>query len=174
MCKILAINIGSTTIKLALDKDDGKPLNTTLPLGLHDNRELYNQDGFNLLVEHLKIAICKFLTQNDADLKKLALIISRGGLQKPGAAGIFLVNEAMCHDLSAGHYGHHPSSLGPVLAFSMAREGQISAYAIDPPSTDEFAPVARFSGIPELQRRSAFHALSHKAAGRKAASCRLF
>ncbi|MEA3332652.1 MAG: butyrate kinase [Pseudomonadota bacterium] len=167
---ILAINIGSTTIKLALDKSDGEVLSTTLALGLDDNRELYNQKGFNLLVERLKIQIHKFLTQNDAGLEKLDLIISRGGLQKPGAAGIFRVNEAMCRDLSAGSYGHHPSSLGPVLAFSMAREGQISAYAIDPPSTDEFAPVARFSGIPEIQRRSAFHALSHKAAGRMAAA----
>ncbi|MCD6429641.1 MAG: hypothetical protein J7L57_00260 [Deltaproteobacteria bacterium] len=83
--------------------------------------------------QHLKIPIQKFLSQNDADLEKLALIISRGGLQKPGAAGIFLINEAMYSDLSAGRYGHHPSSLGPVLAFSIAREGQISAYAIDPP-----------------------------------------
>ncbi len=167
---ILAINIGSTTIKLALDKGAGEPLSTTLPLGLHDNRELYRQEGFNLLAENLKIPIRKFLTENNTELEKLDLIISRGGLQKPGAAGIFRVNEAMCNDLSGGCYGHHPSSLGPVLAFSMAQEGQISAYAIDPPSTDEFASVARFSGIPELQRRSAFHALSHKAAGRKAAS----
>ncbi len=167
---IFAINVGSTTIKLALDKGDAEPFSTTLPLGLHDSRELYNQDGFNLLVERLKISIHKFLTKNGADPAKLDLIISRGGLQKPGAAGIFRVNDAMCRDLSSGRYGHHPSSLGPVLAFSMAREGQTYAYAIDPPSTDEFAPVARFSGIPEIQRRSAFHALSHKAAGRKAAS----
>ena len=167
---ILALNIGSTTIKLALDKGVGEPFSTTLPLGLHDNHELYNQGGFNLLVERLKIEVHKFLSQNGADPEKLDLIISRGGLQKPGTAGIFRVNDAMCRDLSAGRYGHHPSSLGPVLAFSMAREGQVSAYAIDPPSTDEFAPVARFSGIPEIQRRSAFHALSHKAAGRKAAS----
>ncbi len=167
---ILAINIGSTTIKLALDKGAGKPLSATLPLGLDDNRELYNRDGFNLLIKRLKIPIHKFLRQNDADLKKIALIISRGGLQKPGAAGIFRINEALCRDLTTGCYGYHPSSLGPVLAFSMAREGQISAYTIDPPSTDEFASVARFSGIPEIQRQSAFHALSHKAAGRRAAA----
>jgi len=167
---ILAINIGSTSIKLALDTGDGKPLNTTLPLELYNNRELYNHNEFNLLVKRLKIPIHKFLTQNKADLKELELIISRGGLQKPAPAGIFLINKAMCNDLSQGCYGHHPSSLGPVLAFSLAKERQISAYAIDPPSTDEFAMIARFSGLPELERRSAFHALSHKAAGRKAAS----
>ena len=167
---ILAINIGSTSIKLALDNGDGEPLSATLPLGLYDNRELYNRDRFNLLVERLKKPIRKFLTQNKAALEKLELIISRGGLQKPAPAGIFLVSKAMCRDLSEGCYGHHPSSLGPVLAFSLAEESQISAYAIDPPSTDEFTEIARFSGIPELQRQSAFHALSHKAAGRKAAS----
>ena len=167
---ILAINIGSTTIKLALDKGTAEPLGTTLPLGLNDNRELYDQAGFRLLVEGLKTAVHKFLSRHGAGPEKLDLIISRGGLQKPGAAGIFRVNEAMCDDLASGRYGRHPSSLGPVLAFSLARESQACAYAIDPPSTDEFAPVARFSGIPEIQRRSAFHALSHKAAGRKAAS----
>lgn len=166
---ILAINIGSTSIKLALDNGDGEPLSATLPFGLYDNQELYSHDGFNLLIERLNIPIRKFLAQNKTDLEELELIITRGGLQKPAPAGIFLVNKAMCKDLSEGRFGHHPSSLGPVLAFSLAEESQISAYAIDPPSTDEFAEVARFSGIPELQRRSAFHALSHKAAGRKAA-----
>ena len=167
---IFALNIGSTTVKLSLDKGVGNPIYATLPLEFHDNRELYSQDGFSRLIERLKIRTYRFLTQNNADINKLKLIISRGGLQKPGPAGIFQINEAMCSDLSEGCYGHHPSSLGPVLAFSMAQEGQISAYAIDPPSTDEFAPVARFSGIPEIQRCSAFHALSHKAAGRRAAS----
>jgi len=167
---ILAINIGSTSIKLALDRGGDEPASASLPLEMHDNHELYQQDSFNLLAERIKIPICSFMSRNRADPKKLKLIISRGGLQKPGPAGIFLINRAMCSDLSNGRYGHHPSSLGPVLAFLLAEEYQISAYAIDPPSTDEFAAVARFSGIPELQRKSAFHALSHKAAGRKAAS----
>ncbi len=167
---ILALNIGSTSIKLALDKGDGKLLSATHSLGADDSHLLYSQDGFNLLVDHLKRVIRKFLSQNKDHRKKLKLIITRGGLQKPAPAGIFLVNKAMCKDLSEGCYGRHPSSLGPVAAFSLAEENHVSAYAIDPPSTDEFAMVARFSGIPELPRQSAFHALSHKAAGRKAAA----
>jgi len=167
---ILAINIGSTSVKLALDRGGTQPINAALPLGLDNTRELYNRDRFGLLVERLKKVVRKFLSENGADPAAIKLIISRGGLQKPGPAAIFLINEAMCSDLSKGCYGHHPSSLGPTLAFSLAQEYEISAYAIDPPSTDEFATIARFSGIPELQRKSAFHALSHKAAGRKAAS----
>ena len=43
------------------------------------------------------------------------------------------------------------------------------AVVIDPPSTDEFHPLARVSGLPEIERKSAFHALNQKAAARKAA-----
>jgi len=41
------------------------------------------------------------------------------------------------------------------------------AIVIDPPSTDEFEPPARISGIPEIERKSAFHALNQKIAARR-------
>lgn len=43
------------------------------------------------------------------------------------------------------------------------------AIVIDPPSTDEFQPLARFSGFPEIERKSAFHALNQKMAARRLA-----
>jgi len=43
------------------------------------------------------------------------------------------------------------------------------AIVIDPPSTDEFQPLARFSGLPEIERKSALHALNQKAAARRCA-----
>jgi len=76
----------------------------------------------------------------------------------------------MLHDLCRGTYGRHPSSLGPVLAFNLAEGAHCRAYAMDPPSTDEFSELARLSGIPEIRRTSAFHALSHKAVGHRAAA----
>jgi len=44
------------------------------------------------------------------------------------------------------------------------------AVVIDPPSTDEFQPLARFSGLPEIERKSALHALNQKAAARRLAA----
>jgi butyrate kinase len=38
---------------------------------------------------------------------------------------------------------------------------------VDPPITDEFDPVARVSGHPFFERRSSFHALSHKATAKR-------
>jgi butyrate kinase len=38
---------------------------------------------------------------------------------------------------------------------------------MDPPTTDEFEPVARLSGHPLVRRRSSLHALNHKATARR-------
>src|SRR3990172_1632588 len=46
---------------------------------------------------------------------------------------------------------------------------KVPAIIVDSPSSDEFEPVARFSGLPGIKRRSGFHVLSQKAAARKAA-----
>ena len=75
----------------------------------------------------------------------------------------------MCDDLLQGRYGKHPSALGPAMALGLARQYRMPAVVIDPPSTDEFQPLARVSGLPEIERKSAFHALNQKAAARKAA-----
>ena len=55
------------------------------------------------------------------------------------------------------------------MALALARQYRMPAVVIDPPSTDEFQPLARVSGMPEIERKSAFHALNQKAAARKAA-----
>ena len=100
---------------------------------------------------------------------KVDLVISRGGLGRPAPAGAYAIDEAMCEDLMEGRYGKHPSALGPSMALGLARQYRMPAVVIDPPSTDEFQPLARVSGLPEIERKSAFHALNQKAAARKAA-----
>lgn len=43
----------------------------------------------------------------------------------------------------------------------------IPIVTVDPPSADEFHELSRISGLPGLARKSAFHALSQKAAKEK-------
>jgi butyrate kinase len=68
----------------------------------------------------------------------------------------------MCSELLEGKYGKHPSALGPCIARSLAGKGGLPAIVINPPSADEFEHLARVSGIPEIERKSAFHALKQK------------
>jgi butyrate kinase len=74
----------------------------------------------------------------------------------------------------------HASNLGAVLAHEVAARadragganqsgGVGRAYVVDPVSVDEMEPLARVSGLPEIERRSFSHALNLKAVARRLA-----
>ena len=167
---ILAVNVGSTSVKMALEKLSGTVKQASFSLRIRSRETLFTQSCFMAEVKKLEAKVMEFLSHNEISLSDMTIVVSRGGLQRPGTAGAYLINESMCNDLCLGTYGCHPSSLGPVLAFNLAAGERCQAFAIDPPSTDEFSSLARLSGIPEIRRVSAFHALSHKAVGRRAAA----
>ena len=60
--------------------------------------------------------------------------------------------------------------LGALIADEIARECHCPAYIADPEVVDELQPVARLTGIPEIERISIFHALNSKAVSRKYAA----
>jgi butyrate kinase len=158
---ILVLNVGSTSTKVALYGGSEQlcqeelPFLQSLPLA-----EQFSPRRSQLL---------DFLTLKEIKASQLSIIVSRGGLMKPLPAGTYSINAQMCSDLKAGRYGVHPSGLGPVIALEIASPLGIPAVTVDPPSTDEFHELARISGLPGVERKSAFHALSQKAAARKAA-----
>jgi len=163
---ILAINVGSTSTKVAFYRDSERLVQESIAYSAADlARYASLEEQLPLRAEGLR----KFIEKNAIDMGKVDLVISRGGLGRPGPAGAYTIDEAMCDDLMQGKYGKHPSALGPSMALALARQYRMPAVVIDPPSTDEFQPLARVSGLPEIERKSAFHALNQKAAARKAA-----
>ncbi len=102
-------------------------------------------------------------------MESLSAVVGRGGLLRPLPGGVYEVNEAMKADLLSCRYGTHASNLGALIADSIAAELGVKAYIVDPVVVDELAPVARLSGVPQIPRRSIFHALNQKATARKAA-----
>ncbi|MBW2595980.1 MAG: butyrate kinase [Deltaproteobacteria bacterium] len=164
---IFVINMGSISTKVALFDGATALIQKTIT---YTDDEL---TGYKNVIDQLprrKRDILDFTTRNDIDPGEVDIIISRGGLGRPGPGGVYKINKNMCDDLLSGKYGVHASSLGPVIALSMAEKTAIQAIVIDPPSTDEFQPLARISGLPEIERRSAFHALNQRAAARRAAA----
>lgn len=75
----------------------------------------------------------------------------------------------MLLDLRNGYNGEHASNLGGIIAHEIASGLNIPAFIVDPVVVDELQDIARVSGVPELPRKSIFHALNQKAAARKAA-----
>jgi len=107
------------------------------------------------------------LLERKIDLSRIVAVVGRGGLIKPIESGIYQVNMRMKEDLIAGLNGHHASNLGGLIADDIAASlPGAKAYIVDPVVVDEMEPVARISGLPEIKRKSIFHALNQKAVAR--------
>lgn len=160
---LLIINVGSTSTKVACFHGDNVMAQETLVY------QSENLGRFTSLAEQLPLreqGIIEFIEKEGIELAGIDMIVSRGGLGRPAPAGAYHVDEGMCLDLLEGTYGKHPSALGPAMALNLSIRYDIPAIVVDPPSTDEFEPLARVSGIPEIERKSALHALNQKSAAR--------
>ena len=73
----------------------------------------------------------------------------------------------MMEDMKSEKYGRHATNVGNMIAYNLGKEYKIPVVTVDPPVTDELCDYARFSGIPQIKRRSSFHALNQKATARK-------
>jgi len=74
----------------------------------------------------------------------------------------------MKRDLRVGVMGVHATNLGGLIADKIASMlPDAKAYLADPVVVDELEPIARVSGLPEIERNSIFHALNHKNVSRE-------
>jgi len=163
---ILVINPGSTSTKLSLFANDEETVSKTIPHStdeLKPYKKISEQTDFRLkLIEN-------FLSENRVNLKSIDAFIGRGGLLKPIESGVYAVNDAMLDDLGSAKYGEHASNLGGILAYTLASRSDSPAFIADPVVVDEMEEVARLSGIPEIERKSIFHALNQKSSAREVA-----
>ena len=162
--KILIINPGSTSTKIGVFEDENLLFEETLR---HTTEELA---GFNLIVEQKdfrKKVILDILAEKNFDIKTLDVCVGRGGMLKPIPGGTYPVSDELLEDLKIGKQGQHASNLGGILAREIGDELGIPSYIVDPVVVDELMPSSRLSGVPELPRRSVFHALNQKAVAKR-------
>lgn len=165
MYKILVINPGSTSTKIAVYEDQQSIFLKNIK---HSSEELA---PFGCIAEQYhfrKEVILSELKEAGVDLSNISVVVGRGGLVKPIESGIYAVNEALKEDLRKGVQGEHASNLGGLIADDLAQSlgGVCKAYIADPVVVDELEDIARISGLPEMPRRSIFHALNQKAVAR--------
>ncbi|MHB9058134.1 MAG: butyrate kinase [Bacillota bacterium] len=165
--RILVINPGSTSTKVAVYEDD-RPL--FVGQAEHSAAELAALGGIAAQEPLRRKAVLDLLAGAGLDLSGIAAVVGRGGLLKPVTAGVYRVNPAMLADLSRAERGEHAANLGGLIAAEIAADLEVPALVVDPVSVDEFEPVARLSGLPEIERQSLLHALNIKAGARRAAA----
>jgi len=159
--KILAINPGSTSTKVAVYENEQLIYGNSIK---HESDQLCRFEKVSHQFEFRKELIFKELEEQHVSLSDFSAIVGRGGLLKPIPSGVYEVNQAMIDDLYHGRQGEHASNLGGLIATDIAKQiPGCSAYIADPVVVDELQPVARITGHPAFQRISIFHALNQKA-----------
>jgi len=168
MFKILSVNPGSTSTKFAVYEDEKLVCLHTIRHSADDLKpfqSLLEQHEFrkNLMVD--------YLVKDGIDISELSAVVGRGGLVRPLESGVYSVNDKYIEDLKTRYSAEHASNLGGVIAREIAETipGCLALIA-DPVVVDEYQDVARISGLPQIPRRSMFHALNHKAIARKYAA----
>ncbi len=162
--KILVINLGSTSTKVAYYENDKCVLSKNLS---HPVEDIKACQSLAEQTDLRKQAVLDFMAENDIKLDELDSITTRGGQTEPIVGGTYRINGAMVTQCMSGKYGSHPCSLGSKIAFELcAQSDHAIPLTTDTPVTDEFEPLARYSGLKEIPRISSFQALNHKAMAR--------
>ncbi|RZT22438.1 MULTISPECIES: butyrate kinase [Fictibacillus] len=162
--RILVINPGSTSTKIGI-YDNERPV---FEKSIRHDIETINQ--FDSVIDQYtfrKETILEALDYEGINISKLSCVVGRGGLLRPIEGGTYSVNEPMLHDLKTGFNGEHASNLGGILAYEIAEGLNIPSFIVDPVVVDEMDEIARISGVPDIERKSIFHALNQKAVARR-------
>lgn len=158
MVKILVINLGSTSSKIAIFENKICKCEAVIQHDLAITQlPLLDQES------HRIQAIESFIKASDYEFENFDAIACRGGLLKPINGGTYEINQAMYHDLKSFNYGKHASNLSGIIGFKLSKLLNIRAYTVDPVVVDEMMDIARITGIKDIYRRSVFHALNQKA-----------
>ena len=161
--KILVINPGSTSTKLAVYED----LTQKYATNIHHSSEqlaafadVHDQYDFR-----------RELVLDELQAQGIALdfdaVIGRGGIGKPVPGGAYNINEQMISDNLHAVY-RHACNLGCKIAYDIATMIPGSrALIAEPGVVDELTPMARLTGWPEIMRSSVWHALNQRAVARR-------
>ena len=156
--RILTINPGSTSTKIAVYDNDKEVFEKTLR---HSSEEIGQFENISDQFNFRKDVIEGELKAADIKLEELDCVVGRGGLLKPIKGGTYSVTESMLEDLRVGVSGQHASNLGGIIANEFSKELNIPAFIVDPVVVDEISDLAG------IERKSIFHALNQKAIGRR-------
>ncbi len=164
MSKILVINPGSTSTKIAMYEDNRQLWQQDIE---HDAQVIKSYPTIYSQLDFRTETIVRSVQKHGDRLEDLACIMSRGGLLPPVASGAYEVNEEMLDVLEHRPMNHHASNLGAAIAYKLAVPLGIKAYIYDPVTVDEMIDIVRITGRKEVKRHGQGHNLNMRAAALK-------
>ena len=158
MFRILVINPGSTSTKIAVYEDE-----TPLFVESRDHETASLSPAVMDQFELRHRLLLDVLAEKGIDPASLHACVGRGGLLPPVRSGAYRVNGAMLDVLRYRPVMQHASNLGAVLADAVAGPLGIPAFIYDPVTVDEMDPIARITGFSSIERKSVGHMLNMRA-----------
>lgn len=163
--KILVVNPGSTSTKMAVYEDERPVLMHSIS---HSAADLAH---FGDVLEQQDLR--RQLVLDELERAGIPLdfdaVIGRGGLVKPISGGVYEINDLMLQDTLNGCAMHnHACNLGCLIAHEIAvKIPGCRSFIADPGVVDELSPYARISGSPLMPRIAIWHALNQRAIARR-------
>lgn len=161
--KILVVNVGSTSTKLALYENESS---------IYKADYAYSTDvicSFGDVREQVPMRtrdIDDFIESNAIDMATVDAIAARGvGRWGSYHGGAYRINETTVDDCKT-HDPRHVMIITPILVYELAKSNGIDAYLYDVVPVDEIPPIARVTGCPIFERRGAAHTLNTKGVAR--------
>ena len=164
--KILVINTGSTSTKIALYEDDKAVITENLRV---DPNVTQNAIRCMDQLPERRRNIDEFIQRNNIDMTTIDMISCRGGNTGPYEGGAYTVNELMVNYAKYAATSNHPSAISCVIGFELGEKYGIPSIIYDGVHTDEVQPVARPTGMPGIYFDTGSHVLNPRAVARKAA-----
>ena len=166
--KILVINPGSTSTKMAVFDDETSVLVRNI---VHSSEDLAHFDDVIEQQDYRRQLVLDELKKADIPVDFDA-VIGRGGLVKPLEGGVYEINDLMIRDTHSGIALHnHACNLGCLIAHEIAATiPGCRSFIADPGVVDELNDYARISGSPLMNRICIWHALNQRAIARRYAA----
>ncbi|MGI6217883.1 MAG: butyrate kinase [Coriobacteriales bacterium] len=157
--KILAINPGSTSTKIAIFENDKEVMNVNVA---HEAEKLNEFAKVQDQLDYRKEMVEQAVKDAGVDLKDIDIFVGRGGGLHSVSGGTYKVDATVLRDAAIGVPGQHPAQLASQICAKFVEQYGGEAYIVNPPDTDEFEEIARFTGIKGVYRQSHTHALNQK------------
>ncbi len=163
MKKILTINCGSTSTKVAYFEDDRMISKVSLDVTAEQLKQMPKaQQQLDLRTNQVK----DFLKENNLDPKDFDIVVSRGGtIHSVPKDGAYEVNELMVATEKYAPAAQHASSLSCLIGDQLVKGMNIPVIIYDPTCVDSADPIAKITGIPEISNKPIAHLLNTKMAG---------
>lgn len=157
--RILAINPGSTSTKIALFDDEELIFKENLT---HKAEKLSEFKNISEQLPYRTEMVLQSLKNNNIDLISIDAFSGRGGGLVSLKGGTYNINNLLLEHAKIGYTMKHASVLGAQIAHNLAQKNNKKAFVVNPVTVDEKEAVTRITGIEGIYNESIFHALNQK------------